>query len=161
MNREPYNGDRMGTRHKTLRTTLLAILLAVLPACRGRTLSFLERESLLFRADNEELRAEDLEARYQKHRQKADRLSAELLELDRQRDALFVGYDALRSELAQAQKQRNKAAAALNAERQKRKQLEQALAKERLAVAKLKDAQKKRTDGDASSAKKAKTKSPE
>jgi len=54
---------------------LLLVLLGGLPACRGRTLNFLERESLLFRADNEEIRVEDLEKRYEKNKARADRLA--------------------------------------------------------------------------------------
>jgi len=118
---------------------LLLVLLGGLPACRGRTLNFLERESLLFRADNEEIRVEDLEKRYEKNKARADRLSADLLALDHRRDELYEEYDALRAELVQARKQRDEAARALKRARAERRRLELALKKEEAALAKLKD----------------------
>lgn len=74
------------------------LLLLVVGCAHQKQLSLLEKEKLQFRAENEKLRAEDLEDRYQQQKKKADALSRELLALERDRDALYGQYDLLRGE---------------------------------------------------------------
>lgn len=74
------------------------ILLLVAGCAHRKQLSLLEKEKLQFRAENEKLRAEDLEDRYQQQKKKADALSRDLLALERERDVLYGQYDMLRGE---------------------------------------------------------------
>lgn len=75
------------------------LLLLVVAGCAHRKqLNLLEKEKLQFRAENEKLRAEDLEDRYQQQKKKADALSKELLALERDRDRLYGEYDMVRGE---------------------------------------------------------------
>jgi len=90
---------------RLLTTALLAA--AFLAGCRnGRGLNMLEREMLRFRAENERIRGEDLQAEYDRQKSKADALSEDLLALTRQRDRLFAEYDALRADLARLERER-------------------------------------------------------
>lgn len=74
------------------------ILLLAAGCAHRKQLSLLEKEKLQFRAENEKLRAEDLEDRYQQQKKKADALSRDLLALERERDVLYGQYDMLRGE---------------------------------------------------------------
>lgn len=78
----------------------LLVFCLLLTACARRDLSLLDREILKYKAENERVRAEDLEARYLAAKERADALSDDLLALARRRDALFEEYDRLRAELA-------------------------------------------------------------
>jgi chromosome segregation ATPase len=80
------------------RIALLALV--ALAACKSRSLNFLEREAAKFRTQNEEIRDEDLEARYERAKAKADALDAVLLALQQRRDDLYARYDELRAEIA-------------------------------------------------------------
>lgn len=76
----------------------VVLLLVVAGCAHQKQLNLLEKEKLQFRADNEKIRAEDLEDRYEEQKKKADELSAELLTLGRERDRLYGEYDAVRAE---------------------------------------------------------------
>jgi chromosome segregation ATPase len=82
-------------------------VLCLLAACASHRneLNLLEREKLQFRAENEKIRAEDLEDRYAKQKRKADALSAELLQLERDRDRLYGEYDMLRGETVRLERE--------------------------------------------------------
>lgn len=76
-----------------------ALLFCLVAACAHRNdLNLLERERMQFRAENEKIRAEDLEDRYEQQKKKADQLSLELLALEQDRDRMYVQYDLLRGE---------------------------------------------------------------
>jgi len=88
---------------RTVRWVLL--LLAVLAACGGRgRLNLLERERLRFKAENETIRVEDLQARYDEQKRKADALSLEVLALQQRRDRLYGEYDLARGEVARLER---------------------------------------------------------
>ncbi len=76
----------------------LLVLLVVAGCAHRKQLNLLEKEKLQFRAENETLRAEDLEERYRQQKKKADALSKELLALERDRDRLYGEYDMARAE---------------------------------------------------------------
>lgn len=82
------------------------VLLCLLAACAGRRhkLNLLEQEKLKFKAENEEIRAEHLQARYDEQKRKADALSDELLALMRHRDELYDAYDKLCSDVAKLER---------------------------------------------------------
>jgi len=82
--------------------------LCCLAACAGRhrKLSLLEQEKLRFKAENEAIRRDDLQARYNDQKRKTDALSDELLALMRHRDELFDAYDALRSDVSRLERDR-------------------------------------------------------
>ena len=83
------------------------ILLCCLAACANRqNLSLLEQEKLRFKAENESVRMEDLQERYDVQKRKTDALSEELLALMRHRDELFDAYDALRSDVSRLERDR-------------------------------------------------------
>lgn len=84
------------------------ILLCCLAACANRRqkLNLLEQEKLKFKAENEAVRVDDLQARYDEQKRKADALSDELLALMRHRDELYDAYDDLRSDVARLARDR-------------------------------------------------------
>jgi chromosome segregation ATPase len=84
------------------------ILLCCLAACANRRqkLNLLEQEKLKFKAENEAVRLDDLQARYDEQKRKADALSDELLALMRHRDELYDAYDDLRSDVARLERDR-------------------------------------------------------
>ncbi|MHC4135313.1 MAG: hypothetical protein ACYS0K_10035 [Planctomycetota bacterium] len=84
------------------------ILLCCLAACANRRqkLNLLEQEKLKFKAENEAVRVDDLQARYDGQKRKADALSDELLALMRHRDELYDAYDELRSDVAHLERDR-------------------------------------------------------
>jgi len=84
-------------------------LVAACVAPAERTL--LEREVAGFKAENERIRAEDLEADYESQKRKADALAQELIGVQRARDRLYREYDALRAEIATLRVRRDAAAA--------------------------------------------------
>jgi chromosome segregation ATPase len=88
------------------------ILLCCLAACASRRqkLNLLEQEKLKFKAENESVRLDDLQARYDHQKRKADALSEELLALMRHRDELYDAYDELRSDVAHLERDRQKKA---------------------------------------------------
>jgi len=88
---------------RTMRGALL--LLAAVAACGGRgRLNLLEREKLRFKAENETIRVEDLQARYDEQKRKADALSREVLALQQRRDRLYGEYDVARGEIVRLEK---------------------------------------------------------
>jgi chromosome segregation ATPase len=86
----------------------LIFLVCFLAACASRKekLNLLEQEKLRFKAENEEVRMEDLQARYDEQKRKTDALSDELLALMRHRDELFDAYDALRGDVSRLERDR-------------------------------------------------------
>ena len=90
-----------------MRWTLAALVLVV--SCSKSRLSLIERETLAYKSSNERVRAEDLEARYRQHKERADRLADEVLQLGVERDRLFERYDSLRADLAQLRKKHDDA----------------------------------------------------
>jgi chromosome segregation ATPase len=118
------------------------VLLLLLAACaHQRQLNLLERETLRFRAENETIRAEDLERRYTDQKRKADALSAELLSLERERDRLYNRYDVLRGEVVRLEREVQVAGErqgtlkqATDAAKAEATRLEEELAKERQAI---------------------------
>ena len=83
------------------------ILLCCLAACANRRqLTLLEQEKLKFKAENETVRMEGLQARYDDQKRKADALSDELLALMRHRDELYDAYDDLRSDVGRLERDR-------------------------------------------------------
>jgi chromosome segregation ATPase len=118
------------------------LLLLLFAACaHQRQLNLLERETLRFRAENETIRAEDLEQRYADQKRKADALSAELLTLERDRDRLYGRYDVLRGEVVRLEREVQLAGErhgaltqATDAAKALVKRLEEELAKERQAI---------------------------
>ena len=86
---------------------LLPLLLVLGCATNKDKLTLIERESLTFKAENERIRADDLEARYYAGRAKADRLAAEVLQLGVERDRLYDEYDRARAELATLHRKRD------------------------------------------------------
>jgi len=107
-------------------------------------MNLLQLESLRFKAENEEIRAEDLKARYEKRKRRADRLADQLLELQHRKEEDFAAYDRLRGELARverdrvaAEEERAAAAAALEQAKAERLRLSAALAAERGEIEKL------------------------
>jgi len=124
----------------------LGCALLLLASCRTMKddLNLLELESLRFKAENEEIRAEDLQARYAKRKERADRLAAELLALQHKKEEGYAEYDKLRADLAQLEKDRAAAdrtrgetAAALQKLQGEKKRLDAELAKERAEIARL------------------------
>jgi chromosome segregation ATPase len=83
------------------------LVLCLFAACTSHRneLNLLEREKLEFRAENEKIRAEDLEERYAQQKRKADALSAELLALELDRDRLYGEYDMLRGEAVRLERE--------------------------------------------------------
>jgi len=84
------------------------ILLCCLAACANRRqkLTLLEQEKLKFKAENETVRVDDLQVRYDDQKRKADALSDELLALMRHRDELYDAYDDLRSDVGRLERDR-------------------------------------------------------
>jgi len=84
------------------------LLLCCLAACadRRQKLNLLEQEKLQFKAENESVRMDDLQTRYDDQKRKTDALSDELLGLMRHRDELFDAYDALRSDVSRLERDR-------------------------------------------------------
>jgi len=108
-----------------------AVLLLLLAGCaHQKQLNLLEREKLEFRAENEKIRAEDLEDRYRQQKQKADALSAEVLALDRDRDRLYGEYDVLRGETVRLERD-------VKASGERRTALAQALAEAKAETARM------------------------
>ena len=91
------------------------LALLILAACAGRKddLNLIEREMYRFRAENEAIRAEDLQRAYLRQKRKADALSEDLLALTRHRDELYAKFDALRAETARMERDRKVAVARL------------------------------------------------
>jgi chromosome segregation ATPase len=124
-----------------------AVLLLVLAAaCKSgpNDLNLLELNSLKFKAENEEIRAEDLQARYEKRKARADKLATQLLALQHAKEEAYADYDRMRGELARlerdhasAVRERDEAAAALKLATAERKRLSDALAKERAEIERL------------------------
>jgi chromosome segregation ATPase len=122
------------------------LLLCCLAACSSRRakLNMLEEEKLKFKAENEAVRMDDLQTRYDVQKRKADALSDELLALMRHRDELYDAYDELRSDIAHLERDRQsktqqkanlaKQVKAVQAESAK---LKAQLAKEKKAIAAL------------------------
>jgi predicted RNase H-like nuclease (RuvC/YqgF family) len=81
------------------------VLLVVVGCAHKKQLNLLEKEKLQFRAENEKLRAEDLEDRYREQKKKADALSSELLALERDRDRLYTQYDLARGETVRLERE--------------------------------------------------------
>jgi chromosome segregation ATPase len=81
------------------------VLLLVAGCAHRKQMNLLEKEKLQFRAENESLRAEDLEDRYQQQKKKADALSRDLLALERDRDRLYGQYDVLRGEVVRLERE--------------------------------------------------------
>ncbi|MHC4940435.1 MAG: hypothetical protein ACYTHK_15960 [Planctomycetota bacterium] len=126
------------------RSALLLLVLAA--ACKSGPddMNLLELNSLKFKAENEEIRAEDLQREYEKRKARSDRLAARLLELQHAKETAYADYDRLRSEIkrlerehAAAVEDRNQAAAALKGAQLERKRLSEALAKERAEIERL------------------------
>jgi len=108
-----------------------AVLLLLLAGCaHQKQLNLLEREKLEFRAENERIRAEDLEERYRQQKQKSDALAAELLTLQRDRDRLYGEYDMLRGETVRLERD-------VKASGERRDALAQSLAQAKAAVASM------------------------
>ena len=140
----------------TMRGAAIVLLLLLAGCSRRRTLNRIEYERLSFRAENETVRAEDLEERYRRQKRKSDALSDELLALSRERDRLYGEYDELRGQLARvdhdaqaAQKKKTALAKALQKAKADVAELTKAVAQERKAVAELErqlaEARRKRT----------------
>ena len=110
---------------------LVAAVLAAAACAKGRHLTMLEEEMVRFRAENERIRAEDLEAEYERQKARSERLSEDLLALVRERDRLYGEYDALRAELARLQRERKGAT-------ERRDALAKTLADARAELARLK-----------------------
>jgi len=122
------------------------LLFVAAAACKSGPddMNLLQLESLRFKAENEEIRAADLQARYDKRKARADRLAAQLLELQHRKEQDYAAYDGLRSELARLERdhaaavaEREAAAAALEAARAERKRLSAELAAERAGIEQL------------------------
>jgi chromosome segregation ATPase len=91
-----------------MRVQLLVLFAALAVACasdKSGGLNMLDRSALEFKVANEKVRADDLEARYKKLREKADRLAEEVLRLGVERDRLFDEYDKARASIARLKKQ--------------------------------------------------------
>jgi len=77
------------------------VWLSLCGACAGRDeLNLIEQETLAFKAENEAIRADDLEARYKRDKARADLLSADVLALGEERTRLYDRYDKLLAEVA-------------------------------------------------------------
>lgn len=122
------------------------MLFLVAVACQSGPddISLLELESLRFKAQNEEIRVEELIAEYDKRKARADRLSEQLLVLQRRKEGDYERYDAVRADLARLQREhaaaveaRDTASAALAAARGEKARLSKALEVERRAIAGL------------------------
>jgi chromosome segregation ATPase len=123
---------------------LLFAATLLLGACASRqSLNLLEREHLLFKAENERIRAEDLEARYRTQKRKADALSDEVFALGQERDSLYARYDGLRSDMAEKRE-------AVTVFEREHAALGKALEEVRAEVARLKaELEKVRTESEA------------
>ncbi|MHC4955036.1 MAG: hypothetical protein ACYTGZ_14245 [Planctomycetota bacterium] len=128
-----------------MRRWVLGALIS-LAACASQSddLGLLELETLRFKASNEQIRVDDLLARYEKRRRRADALSKQLLALQQEREEAYGDYDRLRGDLvrvererAEAERERQAAAAALAKAQRETKRLAAELKKERDALAKL------------------------
>ena len=104
-------------------------------------LGLLEEETIRFKDQNEGIRVEDLMARYEKRRKRADALSDQLLQLQQEKERAYVDYDKLRGDLAKverdratAERSREAAASALRKAKQETARLKTELAKERRAI---------------------------
>jgi len=126
-----------GTIGKMRRGALLLLFAAA--SCRsGKSdLNLLELETLRFKAENEEIRADDLQARYEKRKARSDRLAAQLLALQKKKEEGFAAYDRLRADLAKLERDRAHTEAALAKAQEERKRITAALAEERAAIEKL------------------------
>lgn len=107
-------------------------------------MTLLDLESLRFKVANESVRADDLQAAYEKRRARADRLSLDLLALQAERERQHGEFDRVHGEFvrlerehAQAVRDRDAAAAALQKVTAERKKLSAALDAERAALIKL------------------------
>ena len=86
---------------RMVRAASATVLLLLLAGCRSdRELDLLERERLSFKAENERIRARDLEEDWEKARRRSDTLSEQVLAVGRERDRLYARYDELRGDLA-------------------------------------------------------------
>jgi len=120
----------------------LAVLLALLAGCQMTDdLGLLEMETLKFKDANEGIRVDDLLARYEKRRKRADALSDRLLDLQQERERAFTAYDRMRGELAkveheraEADRSREAAAAALAKAKAETARLTTELKQERRAI---------------------------
>jgi len=129
------------------RLLLLAALpiLAAAGGCRsGKDLDLLERERLSFKAENERIRAQDLEKAWEQARRRSDTLSEQVLAVGQERDRLYTRYDKLRSDLAhnrrdlaQAEKEQADLDAKLAAVKKRIAELEQELADGQARLAEL------------------------
>jgi chromosome segregation ATPase len=92
-------------------TKLGAKLLPLLLACGCQTneITWLERETLAFKAENERIRAEDLEKTYEKQKARSDALNADILALAEQREKLYAEYDRLKGEIERIKRERKQA----------------------------------------------------
>ena len=104
-------------------------------------ITLLELETLKFKDANEEIRVDDLLARYEKRRKRADALSDQLLDLQHQKERAFEAYDKLHGDLtrverrrAAAEQSREAAAAALRKAQAETARLKTELDKERRAI---------------------------
>ena len=86
------------------------VLLLVVAACRSHDLDLLDNEIRRFKVENETIRAEDLEARFEKQKARADALSKRLLALAQEREDRYAEYDGLKKELASLRRRRAAAA---------------------------------------------------
>ncbi|MHC4959750.1 MAG: hypothetical protein ACYTGN_15400 [Planctomycetota bacterium] len=92
-------------------TKLGALLLPLLLAagCQTNEMSWLERETRAFKAENEEVRAQDLERQYEKQKARADSLSNDILALAKERERLYSDYDRLKGEIERIKRDRKQA----------------------------------------------------
>ena len=116
----------------------------------GDDINLLELETLKFKDANEEIRVDDLLARYEKRRKRADALSVQLLDLQHQRERAFAAYDKLHGDLtkvererAAAERSREAATAALRKAKLETARLKTELDKERRAIEALETELKK------------------
>ncbi len=124
------------------RLAVFLVLMVGLAGCQTiDDLGLLEMETLKFKDANEEIRVDDLLARYEKRRKRADALSDRLLDLQLERERAFTAYDRMRGELAkveheraEADRSREAAAAALAKAKAETARLTTELKKERRAI---------------------------
>ena len=125
-------------------------------ACKSRNdLNWLEQEKIRFKAENEEIRAKDLQAEFDKSKRRSDALNDDVLDLAQEREQLYADYDRLKGEIARMSRDREAkkiefaaVAQELKDLRQKVGQLGAALEKERKLyddlTRQLKDAEARR-----------------
>ena len=128
------------------RDVVLFAVIALLGGCKTSVddITLLDLETLRFKDANEEIRVDDLLARYEKRRKRADALSEQLLDLQHQRERAFEAYDKLHGDLAKVERQRaaaersrEAAAAALRKAKHETTRLRTELDKERRAIENL------------------------